>query len=463
MKKTTRAFLLLAGVIALLEGVIVTFNYQKQKDLLETNLQQKFSQVQTSFELAYNGTRQRMLEIASYAANSPDVQQAFLAGRKAVEREGGAAGGADAATARKRLLELSQQSWKKLKREFDFRQMQFHLPPGDTSFLRVHAPHRFGDDLSPIRHTIVTANREQKMVSGFETGRAHSGVRGAAPVFAQDQEKGQRVHVGTLEFGTSLKQTISSLSENQNVDISILLSLKHLEQIVWPDVLAKKLAQNGSVEGYLIEETTLPDAREFFQQEEIPQLLNAGNVEPHRHDHGYHWLATFPLRDFLGEKQPQRAAVGLVVFSQDVTADIQLLSENLNSSIVIAIIGFVLILIVLLLVLRLTTGRLERMVEKGREELELKNEKLHEDLQTIQKMQLEKQELIDDLQSALQEVQTLGGLLPICAYCKKIRDDKGYWNRLESYIESNSEAQFSHGICDDCMDERFPGVKDEED
>ena len=53
------------------------------------------------------------------------------------------------------------------------------------------------------------------------------------------------------------------------------------------------------------------------------------------------------------------------------------------------------------------------------------------------------------------EVKTLSGLLPICTSCKKIRDDKGYWNQIESYIHKHSEAQFSHGICPECMDKIY--------
>ena len=56
------------------------------------------------------------------------------------------------------------------------------------------------------------------------------------------------------------------------------------------------------------------------------------------------------------------------------------------------------------------------------------------------------------------EVKTLGGLLPICSYCKKIRDDKGYWNQIEAYIQENSEAQFSHGICQECAEKHYPGM-----
>jgi len=65
------------------------------------------------------------------------------------------------------------------------------------------------------------------------------------------------------------------------------------------------------------------------------------------------------------------------------------------------------------------------------------------------------EKIIKKLQDALDEVKTLSGLLPICANCKKIRDDKGYWNNLESYIQTHSEASFSHGMCTECSDELY--------
>ena len=62
----------------------------------------------------------------------------------------------------------------------------------------------------------------------------------------------------------------------------------------------------------------------------------------------------------------------------------------------------------------------------------------------------EKEKLIEELQNALKEIKVLRGILPICSSCKKIRDDKGYWNLIESYILTHSEAEFSHCICPDC-------------
>ncbi len=64
--------------------------------------------------------------------------------------------------------------------------------------------------------------------------------------------------------------------------------------------------------------------------------------------------------------------------------------------------------------------------------------------------------LSEELQEALTKVRTLTGLLPICAACKKIRDDKGSWNHVETYIRERSEAQFTHGICPECARRLYP-------
>jgi len=79
-----------------------------------------------------------------------------------------------------------------------------------------------------------------------------------------------------------------------------------------------------------------------------------------------------------------------------------------------------------------------------------------QDITERKKIEEEREKLIRELQEALAKVKTLGGLLPICASCKKIRDDKGYWNQIESYIRDHSEAEFSHGICPECMKKLYP-------
>jgi two-component system, response regulator PdtaR len=81
-----------------------------------------------------------------------------------------------------------------------------------------------------------------------------------------------------------------------------------------------------------------------------------------------------------------------------------------------------------------------------------------EDMMVLRKLNQSLQESNRQLQKALDDIKTLSGLLPICASCKKIRDDDGYWNQLEVYIEARSKALFSHGICPECADKLYSGT-----
>ena len=81
-----------------------------------------------------------------------------------------------------------------------------------------------------------------------------------------------------------------------------------------------------------------------------------------------------------------------------------------------------------------------------------------EDITTRKQNEAEHDKLILDLQEALASVKSLSGLLPICASCKKIRDDKGYWSQVESYIQKHSDATFTHGICPDCIKKLYPDL-----
>jgi len=75
---------------------------------------------------------------------------------------------------------------------------------------------------------------------------------------------------------------------------------------------------------------------------------------------------------------------------------------------------------------------------------------------TIRRLQKDLEEKNAQLQEAFDNIKTLKGLIPICANCKKIRDDEGYWHQVEGYIRDHSEAEFTHGICPDCAMTLYP-------
>ncbi|HTG02136.1 MAG TPA: PAS domain S-box protein [Nitrospirota bacterium] len=77
------------------------------------------------------------------------------------------------------------------------------------------------------------------------------------------------------------------------------------------------------------------------------------------------------------------------------------------------------------------------------------------DISDRKRIEREREKLIDELRESLAKVKTLSGLLPICASCKKIRDDKGYWTRIEAYVSEHSDAEFSHGLCPECAEKIY--------
>ncbi|MBI5213560.1 MAG: PAS domain S-box protein [Nitrospirae bacterium] len=83
-----------------------------------------------------------------------------------------------------------------------------------------------------------------------------------------------------------------------------------------------------------------------------------------------------------------------------------------------------------------------------------------DDITERKQLEAERERLIGELQTALAKVKQLSGMLPICSYCKKIRDDNGYWKQIEAYISEHSEALFSHGMCPDCAKEAMKEVEE---
>lgn len=103
-------------------------------------------------------------------------------------------------------------------------------------------------------------------------------------------------------------------------------------------------------------------------------------------------------------------------------------------------------------------SELELKVQQRTEDLVDINRKLRIEMEKRMEAYKEKEDLIIQLQGALNKVKTLSGFLPICASCKKIRDDKGYWKQIEEYIRDHSEAEFSHSICPGCLKKLYPDL-----
>ncbi|MEK9971571.1 MAG: methyl-accepting chemotaxis protein, partial [Ferrovibrio sp.] len=140
--------------------------------------------------------------LSALVANIPDVQAAMAAGE------------------RDKLAKLFVPSFQALRKDYGAVQMQFHTPPA-TSFLRVHRPERFGDDLSSFRHTVVATNTNKKPTQGLEFGVEGLGVRGMVPVMHDGK------HIGSFELGMSFGQFFfDSFKQRYGVDVALFVQDK---------------------------------------------------------------------------------------------------------------------------------------------------------------------------------------------------------------------------------------------
>ena len=164
------------------------------------------------------------------------------------------------------------------------------------------------------------------------------------------------------------------------------------------------------------------------------------------------WMYTYPFFVFFlfGEKE------GLI-WNTILTLTIVIIFWNpANWSIVYGYLFHLKIrFLVTFVLLTLITYLFEKFRFNSTFEIQQKNKLLQDEIVERKAAEEEKGKLINELQQALNEVKTLSGILPICASCKKIRDDKGYWSQVEVYIRDNSDAQLSHGICPECNERLY--------
>ena len=100
-----------------------------------------------------------------------------------------------------------------------------------------------------------------------------------------------------------------------------------------------------------------------------------------------------------------------------------------------------------------------KIVQRDNEGRAIRMSGTHSDISERKKLEEERDNLVQSLRMALSEIRTLKGIIPICSYCRNVRNDQGAWDQLEAYIMANSEARFSHGICPDCLPKTFADLR----
>ncbi|MFP4154754.1 MAG: PAS domain S-box protein [Halothiobacillaceae bacterium] len=305
-----------------------------------------------------------MLHFATFIAGDPEVEQLMRAGRKAVQAEGGGAGGDRAAAIRARLYDHVAPRWLALQENHDARQLHFHLPDEYRSFLRVHEPERYGDRLGDVRHMVVEANRSRQPVTGFEIGRVYSGIRGLVPIQAEGADG--PVHVGTLETGLGFAELLSQLAHRFDARMAVLLRAEHVEGVTWASHVRRHGLESMESCRCYVEAVTDEVTRDWLRRLPDPNGIAPGDYR--LLELGGRWVSV--VRVPLSAFSPDGASVGpvgsILLFS-DRTATMHAFLDRMTGGVALAAGSFLVALFLAGLLLRRALHGLESEVVASRE------------------------------------------------------------------------------------------------
>ncbi|MEE4204476.1 MAG: diguanylate cyclase [Halieaceae bacterium] len=252
-----------------------------------------------------------LTQMAAIIGNEADINDLFYQAKLAVEREGGGAGGAEAARLREAIYERYRSAWEAVSGNGDLRELHFQLPPA-TSFLRFHRPDLYGDDMTQTRPMVLAANRQQTEAHGIEAGAASGGIRGVVPV-SHELEDGTTVHVGSVEVGMALATLLNRMSEETGANFAILADEGHLRSRFLPEIFALWTRDAPAYGNFrLMASTDVTVARSLMDElgdhvlsERVPEVITELAEQTIA-------LAKLPLRDYSGERDTSRPSVGFI-------------------------------------------------------------------------------------------------------------------------------------------------------
>jgi len=347
--KHRRLFLLLTLLILVSDLLFVGINQYASQRTLRLSLQRSGDNLKHAYDLTLSLVYENMLQLSTYIANQTQVQQLFLAGKRAVAEEGGGAGGERAAQLRAALYANVSPGWLPLMEQYDARQLHFHLGPGSLSFLRVHRPESFGDRMEGIRHIIVDSYRDREPKTGFEVGRIYAGLRGVSPVWA-DNGSGERELVGVLEVGTSFQTVLAKIQQQTGVEMMVLLNQDLVHATLWPESIGKRIVRLSDQASCYVEALSAPKLAEIVEScERFEPYKNPLYTRRQEHDGRHYAVTHFPLYDYRSGARGDDRQAGMVVMLADITDEIAAHRQQLQVNLVYALVGFVVVEVLLYL------------------------------------------------------------------------------------------------------------------
>lgn len=303
----SRIALLVSAVLFTALFIITIFDFSKQKSLISYMEQDKYKTLEGTVNQAMSAHLEKARSSALSVANNPEVAKLFAAG----DRQG--------------LTKMLKPVFDKLKGD-GLEQMQFHLPPA-TSFLRLHAVDKFGDDLSSFRFTVIEANKNKRIVEGLEEGKGGWGFRVVVPISYDG------AHIGTVESGMEFDKKFLTENLKKRTGADFFIYQVGNNSVAWEQSKNKYLAATMDQDTYSV-------------SDQIVNKVVTSSISSYEYSSDKtKALLVMPIKDYAGQTK------GYIKAIIDRTEIINKLNSNLIQTVVRSLTILVLALISIFLII----------------------------------------------------------------------------------------------------------------
>lgn len=400
MNIQTKAILAVILLISCLSGMFLYMYYLGNVQSYNKNIQNLSNDIQHSFEIQRETLAGKYSErIKGFINTNTEIMDAFSDNDRDL------------------LYKLTSSKFNILKKESKYLVEFTYLLPDGTVLLRMEKPNFYGDNVSHIpfaKHIL----QMRKLGTGFAITRIGAFYRIIAPVYDGDK------FVGMIGWAFKVSLLAEHISKQKGVYYGILAGSKWYNKVVSLDEKKIKIG-NHLLIASSVNDKVFSNLDSDFDIHKKNQILEINN--------SIYLIHSTVLMNFSGKH------VGDILLALDISEEVALFKEHITNAIIFTVI----IVLLSFLILYISFSKLIGNIEELNATLEDKVA-----------------ERTKELEISLSKVKVLSGLLPICASCKKIRDDQGYWAQIEDYIGKYSDVEFSHSICPDCVEKLYPEIAD---
>jgi signal transduction histidine kinase len=438
LDKQSRHQVFLGTVILILAFNIVFlgYTYYTAKKNLDTTLNMRGEEIKTNYKIFRDLKTKGLLQLSLFVKSHPMVNKTFIQGHNAVNAEGGGPGEEIASKYRQQLYELLFDSWMSLSKEYKIKVFHFHLGPQATSFLRMHLPESFGDDLSGVRHIVNDTLKHDKLSMGIETGRFGTSTRGILPLSMGSKLRGDYQTIGAVEMGLDLSDIIEDLKKETKHDYAIVLRSDHLKDALNDEFFRKRYKKLPEIKGLLRESETDPTIGYFLDYLDKDTIESTTDVKTVLiKSYMNHYAVTiFPLLTYQQQQSKSQTPAGYIFAWKNANQEMNAFYKDLWRPAALSLAAFLIILYVLYLAIFKGQQALEGIVKQQTKDLEKLNDKLtakNKSLDSYNRM------VAHDLKTPLNSIAGYSELLKY--QCEEIECPPEMKEFIQ-YIEKNAHA-----------------------